>query len=355
MALVCIRLITFRRPQLLARALASVQAQTFADWTCEVHNNDPADPEPERQVARLGDARFRVVNPAHRVGLVEAFNRALAPAGEPFQTVLEDDNWWEPTFLEKMLGVFRSYPAAQLVWCNLRLWQETAEGKWHATGRLAWQLPPASPVRIFHWPTLLQFDDSLHSNGAMLLRSQIAGDLVMPLHVPVDLPEQCRERMMAFPLHLLPEPLVNFALTRSTARSSDPSNWGAAQALLGAAYLAHVPLTSEAKAALWAHRRSTRPRSTNSLVYSALVQRDASFLRHATLADWMHFARGAARRPLGAWRTLRVRHRHAATDQWLRMQIAARTAEAKARGFAALTSDSLLDKQGPRNHGLSTT
>src|ERR1700739_258820 len=32
---------TYRRPKLLPRALDSLLAQTFTEWECEVHNDDP--------------------------------------------------------------------------------------------------------------------------------------------------------------------------------------------------------------------------------------------------------------------------------------------------------------------------
>jgi len=48
-----------------------------------------------------------------------------------------------------------------------------------------------------------------------------------------------------------------------------------------------------------------------------------------------------------------LRPRQRQTWQWLNAQLAARTAEARARGFVALTANSLLDKQNPGQHGLS--
>ena len=352
MARVRVCLITYRRPALLPRALASLRAQTFADWTCEVHNNDPADANPAALVAAAADARIGLVNADHPVDTVEAFNRAHQPAVEPYQTLLEDDNWWEPNFLATMVAILDRHPNVDLAWSNMRVWREEADGSWADTGRKVWHLDDGPP-REFRWPSLLQFDDCLYSNGSMLLRSRVAGRLLQPPDLPRDLFEQCRERMMNFPTLLVPAPLANFAITRHTVRSTNYSVWGEMQTLLGAAFLAQVPLTADARAALWAHRRRLRPRSTSSLMFAGLVQRDWAFLRHAQAADWMLFIRGWVRRPLGSWRILRLRPRQRQTWQWLNAQLAARTAEARARGFVALTANSLLDKQNPGQHGLS--
>lgn len=42
---------TFRRPDMLARALSSLEAQTYRDWVAEVHNDDPYDNQPQAIVA----------------------------------------------------------------------------------------------------------------------------------------------------------------------------------------------------------------------------------------------------------------------------------------------------------------
>ena len=51
MASLRIFLLTYRRPALLRRALASLLAQTFTDWTCELHNDAPDDDAPRAILA----------------------------------------------------------------------------------------------------------------------------------------------------------------------------------------------------------------------------------------------------------------------------------------------------------------
>lgn len=47
MAICRVYLCTYRRNNLLSRALNSLLAQTFKDWVCELHNDDPEDSFPE--------------------------------------------------------------------------------------------------------------------------------------------------------------------------------------------------------------------------------------------------------------------------------------------------------------------
>jgi hypothetical protein len=226
----------------------------------------------------------------------------------------------------------------------MRIWRELDGGSWEDTGHLVWNLPEGVRPLMFSWPQLLQFGDAVYSNGSMLLRSHFAGELKTPPDTPADMFEHARERLMRFPILLVPVSLANFAITRQTVRSTDFAGWGSTQALLGASFLACVPMTREASEALWASRRMMHPRSTNSLVYAGLLQRDWKFLRHATLADWMFFLRGALRRPYTAWLIFTAKSRLSHTWRWLEAITAARTAEARQRGFKVLTHESLIDK-----------
>lgn len=352
MARVRVFLLTFRRAGLLPRALESLRAQTFADWTCEVHNGDPEDPFPGELLARTADPRFRLVTPPRRTTGVEAFNAAHQAAQEPYQTLLEDDNWWEPLFLERMVAALDARPDIELAWSNMRVWEERPDGSWMDARKTVWALPGGSPPRVFQWPQLIQFADMIHSDGATLARSRVVERLVMPADIPVDMLEQVRERQMDFPIMLVPEVLANYSLTRRTFRSTDYLGWGRSQALLGASFLASVPMTREARRLLWKDRRLQRPRSTNGLLFSALLARNARFLSGASPGDWLAFARGCARRPGVAWKILRAKRRFPTVWNHLCRVTAARTEEARRQGFVALDARSLLDKAEVGDRGL---
>jgi Glycosyl transferase family 2 len=351
MATVRVFLLTFRRSELLPRAIESLRGQTLRDWVCEVHNGDPADPFPGEHLARVGDPRFRLVTPPAVTGPVEAFNLAHHPAPEPYQSILEDDNWWEPSFLATMVAALAAHPEVELAWCNLRVWEEGPNHDWRDTGRSVWGLPADAPSRLLHWPQLIQFSDCLYSNGAMLLRSRTAAQLIIPADTPVDMIEQTRERQMSFPILLLPAVLVHYSLTARTMRTTNYLGWGQSQALLGASFLASVPLSEAARRELWRHRRTRRPRATNGLIYAGLLQGDFGFLRGATAGDWLAFGRGCVRRPWVAWKTLRTKRRLPSIWRHLLAATARRTEEARQRGFTRIDGGSLLDKENPPGLG----
>jgi glycosyltransferase involved in cell wall biosynthesis len=292
----------------LRRAIASLQAQTFTDWVCELHNDDPADDEPAQVWREIGDARIRYVRHDRNLGPVASFNFAFAGAEEEFVSILEDDNWWERDFLSLMVAALTQHPETDLAWGNMRIWQETADG-WHDTGRTIWPQVTA-PCLTLAWPQLLQFDTPLHSHGAMLLRSRAArADLQVTTACPVDVIENIRERGFRYPLALVTAPVANFALTRTTARSLRRSVWVETQALLASAFFEYVPLSSDDEAKLWASRRSSHPPATSLLFFVAWHRRAVRFLRHATMSDWWIFLRGCVRHPGVTAAALTARHR----------------------------------------------
>jgi hypothetical protein len=346
-ATVRVNLITFHRPNLLPRAVESLRQQTFTNWVCEIQNGDPTDEFPGRLIAELNDPRFTLRPSGRRTGPVEAFNLAHTPAREPYQSILEDDNWWEPCFLEVMLAEIARQPTASLAWANMRVWRELPSNQWEDTATCVWSRAHWTEPRLFHWPQLVHFSEILYSNGAMLLRSSAAAGLIMPPDTPRDMIEHTRERLMRYPILLVPQPLANFALTCQTFRSTDYQGWGKSQALLGASFLLQVPMTGAARRHLWAYRRKLRPRSTSNLFFSALLAGDRSMLRLANVADWLNFIAACTHHPRVAWAILRARQYHRSFWEFLNRCTAERTAEARARGFAVLGDDTLLDKQRP--------
>src|SRR5262249_42277048 len=101
---------TFRRAALLSRALHSLQKQTFADWVCEVHNDDPRDVAIGELTAKLSDRRIELHQHEKNLGASASFNIFYQPPEEPYFSILEDDNWWEPSFLQTMIGELKAYP-----------------------------------------------------------------------------------------------------------------------------------------------------------------------------------------------------------------------------------------------------
>ncbi|MBX3428470.1 MAG: glycosyltransferase [Hyphomonadaceae bacterium] len=101
---------TLDRPTFLKRALASVAAQTFKDYV-HVIINDGGDIDVARETieASSGDLdRTILVDNVINRGMEAASNIAIRHCGSDYVVIHDDDDTWEPVFLEKTLGFLES-------------------------------------------------------------------------------------------------------------------------------------------------------------------------------------------------------------------------------------------------------
>ena len=301
---------TFRRSGLLHRALSSLRAQTFTDWTCEVHNDDPSDPEPERVVHSFGDERVMYLRHAENLGPTKTFNQFFAGAAEPYLSILEDDNWWEPMFLETLRGFLERRPDVSCVWSNMRVWQEHSDGSWQQTEETTW--PVSEGEQVFAWPQPRQWCGALHSQGAMIVRTRDAAAYRVPDNTPIAAVEMVRERRIRYPIALWQHPLANFARTLQTARGG-ATEWGAMQVLLASSFLRYAAKREGGMGLddLWRQARSRRPSSSNVLLLAALGERGGCEIwRGATAQERWALLASSVRHPLRLLRLLRARRHY---------------------------------------------
>jgi len=304
---------TYRRATLLPRALASLRAQTMTDWVCELHNDDPTDLLPSHLVRQLDDARIKLVTHERNLGPITTFNLFYQPTTEPFFALLEDDNSWEPTFLERMLAALLTYPDATLAWCNQRRAREDHTGDILLTSDTV-NPPSNEPAQLIKWGDFRQVMGARHANGAMLLRSRAGQSFLTPV-IPFGCVEAFRERMLPHPLVYVPEILATFTITQATARRDDHGTWGAALVLLAASYLKHAALDDARLIQLCEHFRRQSPPMTNELLAASFVCVECRPLRrHMTARDWTRFLLQLVRHPFIWRRTLRARTLH--PDWW---------------------------------------
>jgi glycosyltransferase involved in cell wall biosynthesis len=102
---------TYNRAATLPRALTSVLAQTHADLELLVSDNASTDETPEvcRAFAQ-DDPRVRVVRRPHNVGLTENFNALLREATGELVMVLADDDWLDPSYVERCVALLDARP-----------------------------------------------------------------------------------------------------------------------------------------------------------------------------------------------------------------------------------------------------
>jgi glycosyltransferase involved in cell wall biosynthesis len=127
--LVAICMATYDPPaHLFERQVASILAQTLANWICIV-TDDGSPPEAFARVAALADRdpRFRVYRNPTRLGFYHNFERCLAlvPEGAEFVALSDHDDDWRPDKLATLLAKFDS--ETTLVYSDMRI--VTAEGE----------------------------------------------------------------------------------------------------------------------------------------------------------------------------------------------------------------------------------
>jgi glycosyltransferase involved in cell wall biosynthesis len=102
---------TFRRPQLLKRAINSVLEQTYPHYQIYIYD-DASQDETETIVAQFHDQRIHYFLHRENVGLNNNYNFALNRVDTPFFIFLSDDDLFMPSFLEEAVKGFEKHPEA---------------------------------------------------------------------------------------------------------------------------------------------------------------------------------------------------------------------------------------------------
>jgi teichuronic acid biosynthesis glycosyltransferase TuaG len=126
---------TWNRPVLLAEALASVRAQTFADWECVVADDGSTDETPSvaERFARE-DPRFSLVQLSHSGSHGRARNAGIAGSRGPLIAFLDDDDLWREEKLARQVAALAEAPEAALVFCRVERFGE-GTGLWPRRAR----------------------------------------------------------------------------------------------------------------------------------------------------------------------------------------------------------------------------
>lgn len=101
---------TYRRPQLLARAITSVLAQTMNDLEVIVVDDEPSD-KTQAVAASFSEERVRYLRHEHNRGLPAARNTGIRAARGRYIAFLDDDDQWISTKLERQLKLIEGHDA----------------------------------------------------------------------------------------------------------------------------------------------------------------------------------------------------------------------------------------------------
>ena len=94
---------TYNRPQLLAKALASVMIQDFCDLEIIVRDDAGRPDEVEDVIKRAGDNRILYRRNEHNSGDYATNVALYAEARGKYLAHLDDDDQWRPEFLQRMV------------------------------------------------------------------------------------------------------------------------------------------------------------------------------------------------------------------------------------------------------------
>lgn len=109
----------------LKQAVASVVAQTFADWELIVLDDGSTD-ESLEWLRLLNEPRLRVLESAH-VGIVENWRRSLQIEKAPWMTFLGQDDILDAHYLETIAELIETHPDADIFHTHFRFIDEAGK------------------------------------------------------------------------------------------------------------------------------------------------------------------------------------------------------------------------------------
>ncbi len=157
--LVSIVLPTYKRPKLLAQAVASVLAQSHENWELIVVDDHSPDDTPQ-VMAAFDDPRIRYVRNDPNLKLPRTLNRGFALARGELLTWTSDDNLFEPHAIERMVARLQRGDC-DLVYADYYLFsQQDAQGR---------------PLDIHHdrLPDVVQLEKGNHIGACFLYTRQV--------------------------------------------------------------------------------------------------------------------------------------------------------------------------------------
>lgn len=145
----------------VARSLASLEAQTFANFEVIVVDDGSTDGTAAVVVEAVGDdPRFRLIRQAN-AGVAAARNRALAEARGRYVGNLDADDLWRPTFLERTVAALEAAGEGAAFAFARTLWIDREDN-------LLPQVEARLPARVGYRDLLIR--NPVGNGSAMLMR-----------------------------------------------------------------------------------------------------------------------------------------------------------------------------------------
>lgn len=114
----------YNKAPYIRKALESVLAQTYTDYELIIVDDGSTDGSSEiaeaflqTPASRLSPLAFRLLKQKN-AGVSAARNNGFSVSSAEYLAFLDADDWWEPTYLERMAQLINDYPDAGLYACN---------------------------------------------------------------------------------------------------------------------------------------------------------------------------------------------------------------------------------------------
>jgi hypothetical protein len=211
------------RPEMLRRAIKSLQVQTYPHWRAVVFD-DSLSSASRDVVQSIADDRISYVRNTQRLGAAGNIDQCFSSvkiSGGDYGCLLEDDNFWLPDFLSLIVGQM-GRGGWEVILANQRISEEgfglrpageTTRGEWFSAGKVE---PLALRARLFLMEGV--------SNGGLVWR--LGGKTNLQVGPEVQQPglqEACRSLLVKTPLLFVEEPQAVYTLMpkSKTARGSE--------------------------------------------------------------------------------------------------------------------------------------
>ena len=163
----------YNKAPYIRKALESVFAQTYTDYELIIVDDGSTDGSAEIAEAFLQDLASRLSPLAFRLlkqknaGVSAARNNGFSVSSAEYIAFLDADDWWEPTYLERMAQLINDYPDAGLYACNYIYYKP---GKTHVTLNI--------PTGYINYPKAYYESDAMPVwTGAAMIPRQVYAEM----------------------------------------------------------------------------------------------------------------------------------------------------------------------------------
>src|ERR1700687_3516192 len=117
----------FRATAYIGEALESVFRQTYTDYEVIVINDACPDTVNLERVLEPYRGRIRYIKHPRNTGQAGGPDTGLAATDAPYVALLDADDLWDPKYLETHMGMLLADPTLDVVYCNARIFGQTAD------------------------------------------------------------------------------------------------------------------------------------------------------------------------------------------------------------------------------------